>query len=147
MSWSTSPTMRRGGRCGSKEPPPESALRRRAIAYETCEAKKAETLSVIPLRPRAAWEKVAEGRMRALSLTEKGISRAFLLRTKSPHPPYRAPSPILADGRGGKLEIVRLSQQYSYAISLPARARENMTFNAGGHVAYAQPHGLENMCI
>src|SRR5438876_9595083 len=88
----------------------------RAIAYEICEAKKEETLSVIPLRPRAAWEKVAEGRMRALSLTEKSISRAFLLRTKSPHPPYRAPSPILADGRGGKLEIARLPQEYSWWV-------------------------------
>src|SRR5687767_11688570 len=74
-----------------------------------------------PSPARHAWEKVAEGRMRALWCNVFLISTSILAEAKSPHPPSRRreakaslwrsrvghPLPLLRNGRGGKLEVAR----------------------------------------
>ena len=58
------------------------------------------------LLPCEAWEKVAEGRMRALSRSERGFQQ-HLLTGKEPSPTLRAPSPILRTGERECLEEAR----------------------------------------
>src|SRR5437762_3362978 len=58
------------------------------------------------LLPCEAWEKVAEGRMRALSRSDRGFQQ-HLLTGKEPSPALRAPSPILRTGEGECLEEAR----------------------------------------
>src|SRR5437762_1029142 len=58
------------------------------------------------LLPCEAWEKVAEGRMRALSRSARGFQQ-HLLTGKEPSPALRAPSPILRTGEGECLEEAR----------------------------------------
>jgi hypothetical protein len=52
------------------------------------------------LLPCEAWEKVAEGRMRALSCHMRRFQKLFALETKSPHPPFGHPLPSCGRERG-----------------------------------------------
>src|SRR5258706_11620638 len=52
------------------------------------------------LLPCEAWEKVAEGRMRALSCHMRRFQKLFALETKSPHPPFGHPLPSRGRERG-----------------------------------------------
>src|SRR5206468_9618117 len=91
---------------------PTFPTRGRAIAYETCEAKKRKHYPSFPL---SRCEAMGEGGRRpgegSFFDREKHFKNISFV-DKEPSPALRAPSPILADGRGGKLE-------YSYAIALP----------------------------
>src|SRR5436190_3915649 len=76
--------------------PKSSSLRK----YRRSEAGSRAPSRHSPSPVAKQWERVAEGRVRALSLTEKSISRAFLLWIKSPHPPFGHPLPSWRTGEG-----------------------------------------------
>ena len=74
--------------------------------------RRESSLLVSPSPVAKQWEKVAEGRMRALSWIR--------FSTKSPHPPCRAPSPILRTGEGEACEGLT-APKAAYAKALPFR--------------------------
>ena len=128
-----------------------------------------------PLLPRVAWEKVPEGRMRALCSSSINMSDSFCYknpprrsagRQEEPSPGLRPPSPIASRRARGKPQGSSRLRQFSPdspaceeglgvgvarctiilhdekwrdhptpTLDPSPQGRENMTFNAGGHVA------------
>src|SRR5437762_8897858 len=86
------------------------------------------------LLPCEAWEKVAEGRMRALSRSERGFQQ-HLLTGKEPSPALRAPSPILRTGEGECLKEARRLIHFP-RTALPARGTgiERLILQSGSHL-------------
>src|SRR5947207_12632464 len=86
------------------------------------------------LLPCEAWEKVAEGRMRALSRSERGFQQ-HLLTGKEPSPALRAPSPILRTVEGECLEEARRLIHFP-RTALPASGRviERLILQSGSHL-------------
>src|SRR4029079_10255019 len=66
-------------------------------------AKTPPSSHPFPLLPSGGWEKVPEGRMRALSRSEYSFQKQFLLQAKSPHPDFGHPLPLLRNGRRRKI--------------------------------------------